>query len=238
MQITRANVGSLILKISFLAPYVLGTVCLIMARVLLIGWMAFDGILLLLLTTGAVLWVFGNKQTLKKRLYIFSFLLLLLLVSLFKFDSFFPPDFYDCNRYTEKLNGGVKEFGGRKYTISMCGDGPIGLEGHDILLKVFSENGHLLAMRNFIAVFDSSPVTELKYEPNRITYYDAYDNGVEQQISMPPTALDWIIARLPAPAYDSAIDRHQSIFLIYYLTISLLGLIFWFLKAFFQMNKR
>ena len=112
----------------------------------------------------------------------------------------FPPTYHSCDYYTEKLNGGVKEFQGKKFKINMCGTGGDDNSNNDeIRLEIFSEQGELLAERYFLADLGGSFDYELEYHPNHIMYFDSTDdNDFDKTIPMPPTAIDWLRARLPS----------------------------------------
>ena len=105
--------------------------------------------------------------------------------------------------YNEKLNGGVKVFNGKKYTINICGSGvdnsPFFGDGMDTVhLTVLSEQGALLARRRYKVFWDGEPGHEpIGIEKDKLTYYDDEDQDGPRSITMPPTWLDWIRARLP-----------------------------------------
>ena len=112
----------------------------------------------------------------------------------------------DCEQYnyTEKLNGGVKEIGGKKYAISICGTGVSNShflgEGFDrVQLIVTDEQGSVLARRYYkILLGDTLGHRPLQINQNSISYFDDSNSYAEQgTISIPPTIHDWIGARIP-----------------------------------------
>lgn len=118
---------------------------------------------------------------------------------IFALDKRFPDRFYDCERDTKLLRGGVKIYGGVKYSVVLCGaGGDENFMGDKIRLQVFSENGELLAQRKFVVDWITNFPRELEYGPDYVTYYDASQQSrFEHRISMPPTWWDWVRARLP-----------------------------------------
>ena len=110
----------------------------------------------------------------------------------------------DCrnNNYNEKLNGGVKVFDGKKYTINICGSGvnnsPFFGDGMEaVQLTVLNEHGALLARRRYKVFWDGKPGHEpIGIEKDKLTYYDDEDQDGPRSVTMPPTWLDWIRARL------------------------------------------
>ncbi|OAI62903.1 hypothetical protein RSP795_10155 [Ralstonia solanacearum] len=70
---------------------------------------------------------------------------------------------------------------------------------HDhIRIQVFSETGYLLAQRKFYVDWQTNFPRRIEYGPDYLTYFDAsQQSGFKHRISMPPTWLDWIRARLP-----------------------------------------
>lgn len=111
---------------------------------------------------------------------------------------------FDCENYNynKKLNGGVKEFNGRKYIVNICGGGGgnshFFRDGLDaVQLTVRDEHGTLLVKRHYKIFWDGLPGHEpIGVEKNRLTYYDDEDQDEMRSITMPPTLLDWIKARI------------------------------------------
>lgn len=111
-----------------------------------------------------------------------------------------PTDYDRCDYYNERLDGGVREFLGKKYTVIMCGTGGDNRQSNDeIRLQVFSEQGELVAQRYFVVNWDeSSPNRGIQYFPDHISYVDeSLEKDFKKTIAMPPTIADWIRARLP-----------------------------------------
>ena len=113
-------------------------------------------------------------------------------------------DYTDCQRYnySDKLNGGVKEFDGKKFTIKICGSGPgnshlFGNSMDAVVLTITSEQGEVLARRRYKVFWEGQPGHEpLIIGKNSITYQDDAEQA-DHTIAMPPTTIDWIRARLP-----------------------------------------
>jgi hypothetical protein len=110
----------------------------------------------------------------------------------------FPTKYGDCEKDTKELNGGVKMYGDRKFNVVLCGDGGNENFNHDeIRMQIFSENGTLLAVRKFYVNWGAGPI-ELTYHDDHLIYADpTRPNDYERKVSMPPTWLDWIRARVP-----------------------------------------
>lgn len=110
---------------------------------------------------------------------------------------------YDCRKYnySQQLNGGVKEFEGKRYAIKICGSGVnhnsfFGDSMDSVELTIANEQGELLAKRHYKIFWDGQPGHEpLILGQNSITYQDD-EEEVAHTIAMPPTAVDWIRARL------------------------------------------
>ncbi|MGX8883946.1 hypothetical protein ACWWD9_12120 [Methylovorus sp. SPW-M1] len=128
-------------------------------------------------------------------------LLILTAISYFFWLSFMRADpFYyqKCDLYTEEMNGGVKTFQGRQYNIKLCGlrgrIDPSNVQDDEILLRVYSMQGELLAERYFEFYWG---LRELRYGKDYLMYADGDGEGYATKMTMPPTRLDWIRARLP-----------------------------------------
>jgi hypothetical protein len=97
------------------------------------------------------------------------------------------------------LNAGIKTFNGKTYTVQVCGTGGSPQDGTDdeLELQVFSQEGELLAKRHYSVNWESGSSFHepLEYTDIRITYNPA--NQDEGEISIPPSKIDWLFARLP-----------------------------------------
>lgn len=119
------------------------------------------------------------------------------------FASAFPTDYSRCDYYNEKLSGGVKDFQGKKFTINLCGtgghDSTFRYEPDEIRLQVFNEKGDLVALRHFMVNWgESSESRGIHYYPDHIAYIDeSLEHDFNKTVSIPPTSIDWIRARLP-----------------------------------------
>jgi len=112
----------------------------------------------------------------------------------------------DCRKYNynDKLNGGVKEINGKKYTIKICGSGVndnhfFGDSMDEVRLEILNEQGELLAKRYYKVFWGGQPGHEpIEVRQDSIIYQDDADTfGKPRTITMPPTFLDWIRARFP-----------------------------------------
>lgn len=114
------------------------------------------------------------------------------------YDFVMPTQYARCDLYSQKLNGGMKIFGGKNYKVSLCGTGGDDMQsGDEIRLQVFSDAGLLLATRYFSVNWNENFPNYLEYGRDRITYYDNNGRDFEKHLFMPPTALDWVRARIP-----------------------------------------
>lgn len=119
--------------------------------------------------------------------------------------SFFSHlfDNTDCQRYNynEKLNGGVKSINGKKYTLNVCGSGVSNShffgDGMDVVqLTVLNDHGDILAKRRYKVFWEAQPGHEpLVIGRDSITYQDD-EKQQDYTITMPPTFVDWIRARV------------------------------------------
>ena len=143
------------------------------------------------------------KKPLKRVLIIGAAIILLMLCAALLFLRG-NRDYTDCQRYnySDKLNGGVKEFDGKKFTIQICGSGAnnshfFGDSMDAVVLTVTNEQGEVLARRHYKVFWEGKPGHEpLTIEKNSITYQDDEEQA-DHTIAMPPTTIDWIRARLP-----------------------------------------
>jgi hypothetical protein len=111
------------------------------------------------------------------------------------------PDAYDrCDYYTEELNGGLKEYQGQKFMVKLCGEdrhhGWFSDGNDEIWLEVLNEKGDLLAKRTFFVHWDVYYNRKIEYHPDHLSYIDDSSDKIKK-LSMPPTILDWIRARIP-----------------------------------------
>lgn len=111
----------------------------------------------------------------------------------------FPGSYTDCERNTKDLNGGERIYAERKFKIILCGNGGDENFMHDKMrMQILSESGELLAQRKFYVDWNGAGPFELEYGDDYITYFDvSKGSNFENKVSMPPTWLDWIRARLP-----------------------------------------
>lgn len=111
----------------------------------------------------------------------------------------FPPTYTNCQRYTHDLNGGIRTLGAKTYDIRMCGTGGDDNSNEDeIELTVSSEQGELLAKRHFTVHWMANLHEPLAYKEDKLVYYDfSTHNNFKKSVTLPPTPIDWVRARLP-----------------------------------------
>ncbi|MCO8402848.1 hypothetical protein ABEG10_38345 (plasmid) [Burkholderia cenocepacia] len=112
----------------------------------------------------------------------------------------------DCQHfnYNVKMNGGIKQVDGTTYIVNICGSGAsrhgfFADQNEQVKLIVTDVYGSTLATRLFFVVWDGRPGEDtIKIRNGKLIYFDAADEyDSERSISMPPTAIDWIAARIP-----------------------------------------
>ena len=112
----------------------------------------------------------------------------------------------DCRHfnYNAKLNGGVKQIDGTTYVVNICGSGHRGNglfadQNEQVKIVVSDTRGSTLASRLFYVFWDGRPGHEpIEIRDGKLFYFDASDtDDSTRAISMPPTAIDWIAARIP-----------------------------------------
>ncbi|KPY05928.1 hypothetical protein ALO57_100342 [Pseudomonas coronafaciens pv. oryzae] len=131
--------------------------------------------------------------------FIFPLILLVVYSAVFNL-----VDNTNCQRYdyTETLNGGTKKLDNKTFLISICGAGVnnslLNGDGMErVRLTISDDQGELLARRYYEVFWDGQPGHEpLKFSENSITYQDDKEQK-DHAITMPPTRLEWIRARLP-----------------------------------------
>jgi len=112
----------------------------------------------------------------------------------------------DCERfnYNDKMNGGIKQVDGTTYIVNVCGSGPRGHgffadQNEQVKLVVTDAHGSVLASRLFFVFWDGRPGEDsIKIHDAKLIYFDAADEyDSKRTISMPPTIIDWVTARIP-----------------------------------------
>jgi hypothetical protein len=109
------------------------------------------------------------------------------------------PQYRDCEGYTKQLQGGIRQFGQHKYDIQFCGSWRSDPNGDHVRIQVFSEEGYLLAQQVFVVVWDGGFPEKVSYEDKQIVLNNEDSSSVQIDpitISIPPTTIDWIHARL------------------------------------------
>jgi hypothetical protein len=142
-----------------------------------------------------------EKGNLKKNLLLISSIPFIIYGCMALHAILFPIEYGRCDHYNEKLNGGVKEFKGKKFKVHLCGtggyEGRFNYEPDEIRLQVFNEKGSLVALRHFEVDWRMGSQMVLEYHADHITYYDFSAKNFEKNILIPPTFIDWIRARIP-----------------------------------------
>ncbi|WP_174972826.1 hypothetical protein [Burkholderia lata] len=105
------------------------------------------------------------------------------------------PNYGRCDFFEKELNGGKKESGGMEYYAKLCGANI--RNGHEVRFQLFDGTGELLAQRYFSYYVNSATERDLVDGVGGIVYYDSSSSDVMQLLAIPPTKLDWILARLP-----------------------------------------
>ncbi|KVV16651.1 hypothetical protein WK78_36590 [Burkholderia cepacia] len=112
----------------------------------------------------------------------------------------------DCQRYNynAKLNGGIKQVDGTTYIVNICGSGHRGNvlfadQNEQIKIVVADEHGSTLATRLFFVFWGGRPGNDpIEIHDGKLIYFDASDAyDSTRTISMPPTTIDWVAARIP-----------------------------------------
>ncbi|WP_232440968.1 hypothetical protein [Burkholderia ubonensis] len=112
----------------------------------------------------------------------------------------------DCQRfnYNAKLNGGIKHVDGTTYMVTICGSGGRGNglfadQNEQVKIVVADAHGSTLATRLFFVFWGGRPGNEpIEIRDGKLIYFDASDEyDGTRSISMPPTAIDWVAARIP-----------------------------------------
>lgn len=140
----------------------------------------------------------------KYRKFAASIILLLLVAGVTTVAFWGNHDYTDCQRYNynSKLNGGVKDFDGKKYIVNICGSGTnngrfFGDSFDAVELTITNDQGDIVAKRRYKVFWDGVPGHEpLTVGKNSITYQDDEEQE-NHTITMPPSAFEWIRARIP-----------------------------------------
>ncbi|WP_232456758.1 hypothetical protein [Burkholderia ubonensis] len=112
----------------------------------------------------------------------------------------------DCRRfnYNARLNGGIKQIDGKTYVVNICGSGHRGNglfadQNEKVKIVVADAQGSTLATRQFFVFWGGRPGNDpIEIREGKLIYYDASDAyDSTRSISMPPTTLDWVTARIP-----------------------------------------
>ncbi|MCW3696785.1 hypothetical protein [Burkholderia cenocepacia] len=112
-----------------------------------------------------------------------------------------------CQRfnYNAKLNGGTKQVDGTTYIVNICGSGGGRANGffagqnEQVKIVVADARGSALATRLFFVFWGGRPGAEpIEIRDGKLIYFDAADQyDGTRSISLPPTVIDWVTARIP-----------------------------------------
>lgn len=113
-----------------------------------------------------------------------------------------PVQYKRCDLYTREMNGGLRTIQGNTYNIVLCGFRgriePDNVFDDEVRLQVFSSDGELLAQRFIEPLFGMGrDAFELEYGTDYLIYNDGEGGGFGTSMSMPPSRLEWLRARLP-----------------------------------------
>jgi hypothetical protein len=121
---------------------------------------------------------------------------------LFVFINYIRPlDYLKCDLYTEEMNGGVQTFQGKEYKVVLCGlrgrIDPENVHHDEVRLHVYSMEGELLAERYYEPRTGMRFNMQLEYGPDYLIYNDGEGSGFQTKMTMPPTFVERIRAKLP-----------------------------------------
>ncbi len=141
------------------------------------------------------------RENLSKNITVFLSIVFIIYCCVTLLATIFPTVYGRCDYYNKELNGGVIESKGKRFNVNLCGtgdyDGKFNYRPDKIRLQIFNENGNLVAQRHFEVDWHMGSQMVLEFHPDHITYYDFSAKNFEKTISMPPTTIDWIRARIP-----------------------------------------
>ncbi|MCI1004492.1 hypothetical protein [Herbaspirillum sp. C7C8] len=110
------------------------------------------------------------------------------------------PHYRQCEMYTQKLNGGLREYRGEQFRIELCGSGSDADRRDHIRLRIFDEKGEWRAVRYFTVRWGGPYPLLLDYARDHFAYFDASEGEDEdfvKVVPMPPTLADWLSTRIP-----------------------------------------
>lgn len=143
----------------------------------------------------------ANVRNSLKRTYVtLSLVVSAIVIGSFTSNLFDNTDCQSYN-YNGKLNGGVKIFDNKKYNVNICGSGVnnsmFSGDSMDVVqLTITDERGSILAKRRYKVFWEGQPGHEpIIINKNSITYQDD-DKQRDYTITMPPTLVDWMRARI------------------------------------------
>jgi len=90
-----------------------------------------------------------------------------------------------------------KEFQGQVLNIQICDtDVPRDIHRYLTRIKVFDQKGNLLARRHYVYKQMASEFDPVYYSEQGLSYF-CLDENTERYLNLPPSALDWVLARIP-----------------------------------------
>jgi len=207
MQTARKNVRNIMKKLFFgffmllLMPLVIFilpdwiSVKIIIFLVIFKNWIGYTLLVIIVLWT--LYWLIKDTQKIKKKSLIVLSAVAIGYAFIWIISLFHQSSYADCDYYTKSLNGGIKDFKGKKYTVKMCSTKFFWGDGSQVRLQILDDMGELKALRYFIFYWNDSADKELEYGDDVILYYDNSQSVPLKSLKMPPSKIDWIRARLP-----------------------------------------
>ncbi len=110
------------------------------------------------------------------------------------------PHYRQCEMYTQKLNGGLRDYRGEQFRVELCGSGSDANRRDHIRLRIFDEKGEARAVRYFTVHWGGPYPQLIDYARDHLAYFDASEGEDEdfvKVVPMPPTLADWISSRIP-----------------------------------------
>lgn len=110
------------------------------------------------------------------------------------------PHYQQCDMYTQRLNGGTRQYRGQQLRIELCGSGVASGLRDPIRLRIFDDQGRWRAVRYFTVQWGGHYPLLLDYAKDHFAYFDASEGEDEdfvKVVPMPPTLADWLSTRIP-----------------------------------------
>ena len=131
-------------------------------------------------------------------LYVITYIIQLPTKQLLQYEQY-----KNCEETTQILGGGWKEIKGEKFFIQMCAaripdQTPFfgkGFKGKKVRLAVFDQNENLQALGFFQSGGDD--LFSIEIREDQINFGDWHSDSSNRIIKLPPSRLEWVLARLP-----------------------------------------